>query len=182
MDKWTYQIDQTTTKFIDTFSNLNFEQLNWKPDSDTWSIGQNIAHIILLNKSYFQKFEKIKLGTNNIPILTRFRYWFSFARNPIKPYTDTNRIKRAKTYQFWESAKTDYTKDILTDFLVHQTEFKKYINELKNVNGRTLMPYPGDNSFIFTLESAFDLLIDHEVRHYNQAKELLDKMVLSIKY
>jgi uncharacterized damage-inducible protein DinB len=181
MNKWTYQIDQTTKKFIETFSDINTEQLNWKPDPETWSIAQNIAHIILLNKSYFQKFEKIKLGTNNIPIATRLRYWFTFARNPIIPYTDTNRLKRAKTYEFWESTRTDYTKDIFTDFQVHQAEFKKYIDELKDINGRTLVPYPGNNAFIFTLESAFDLLVDHEIRHYNQAKELSDKMLLSTR-
>ena len=181
MDKWTYQIDQTTKKFIETFSDLNSEQLNWKPDPGTWSIAQNIAHIILLNKSYFQKFEKIKLGTNNIPIATRLRYWFTFARNPIIPYTDTHRIKRAKTYEFWESARTDYTKDIFIDFQMHQAEFKKYIAELKDRNGKTLMPYPGNDAFIFTLESAFDLLIDHEMRHYNQAKELSVKMLLSTR-
>lgn len=85
MDKWTYQIDQTTKKFIAAFSDLNSEQLNWKPDPEIWSIAQNIAHIILLNKSYFQKFEKIKLGTNNIPIATRLRYWFSLPEIRLYP-------------------------------------------------------------------------------------------------
>jgi hypothetical protein len=74
MDKWTYQIDQTTKKLIATFSDLNSEQLNWKPDPGTWSIAQNIAHF-LLNKSYFQSFEKIKLRTNNIALATRLRHW-----------------------------------------------------------------------------------------------------------
>jgi uncharacterized damage-inducible protein DinB len=180
VDKRTNQIDLTTKKFIDIFCFLNTEQLNWKPGAETWSVAQNIAHIILLNKYYFEKFENIKQGTNNIRLASRLRYWLKFTQNPIKPYTDTSRIKRAKTYGFWEPAKTDYTHSILTDFQLQQAEFKKYVYELKDVNGKTLMPYPGDKFLVFSLESAFDLLIDHEERHYNQAKELLDRMQMSI--
>jgi uncharacterized damage-inducible protein DinB len=179
MDKWTYQIDLTTKKFTDAFNFLTTEQLNWKPDAEIWSVAQNIAHIILLNKSYFEKFENIKQGTNKIRFTARLRYWLRFTQNPIKPYTNTSRIKRAKTYGFWEPAKTDYSHSILSDFQLQQAEFKNYIDELKNVSGKTLLPYPGDKFLVFSLESAFDLLIEHEVRHYNQAKELLDRMEMS---
>lgn len=52
-DRWTNQIDQTTNDFVQTFGSLTDEQLNWKPDEKTWSIAQNIRHLILINESYY---------------------------------------------------------------------------------------------------------------------------------
>jgi hypothetical protein len=52
--KWTLQIDDTTAAFKKAFGQLSDEQLNLKPNSSTWSIGQNIEHLIAVNESYFR--------------------------------------------------------------------------------------------------------------------------------
>ena len=78
MDKWLNQIDRTTEKFIDTSSDLNAEQLNWKPNAETWSIAQNIDHIIKLNNSYCTVFENLKQGKNKLPFISRFGFVVRF--------------------------------------------------------------------------------------------------------
>jgi len=47
-DKWTNQIDTITAEFTKEFGNLSAEQLNWKPNADTWSIAQNMDHLIVI--------------------------------------------------------------------------------------------------------------------------------------
>ena len=44
---------QTTDTFVrENLSGLSVEQLNWRPDQDTWSIGQQIQHLVLSNEEY----------------------------------------------------------------------------------------------------------------------------------
>jgi hypothetical protein len=169
-------IENVTRQYFETFGSLDSEQLNWKADPSSWSIAQNIDHIILLNKSYFQEFKLIELGTYTVPLVTKLKYWYSFARNPIKPYTDSHRVKKSKTYDFWNPTRDDYTPAILNEFQARQREFIKHMEQLHKFSRRTLVFYPGDRSFVFTLETAFGVMIEHERRHYNQAKEVLLKM------
>jgi len=51
MEKWIKKIDEVTLGFLETFGDLNIEQLNWKPDAEKWSIAQNIDHLIMRIKS-----------------------------------------------------------------------------------------------------------------------------------
>ena len=50
---WNEIIDQNTQLVRELFSNLNEEQLNLQPNLSTWSITQNLAHLIVINESYF---------------------------------------------------------------------------------------------------------------------------------
>ena len=54
------------------------------------------------------------------------------------------------------------------------------VEELKKfTNGKTKISYPGDNTLVFKLEIAFDIIVLHEERHYYQAKEVLEQMLVS---
>ena len=52
MNRWSGQIDKLTEVFLNSFTNLTEEELNWKPAAGTWSIAENIDHLIQVNKSY----------------------------------------------------------------------------------------------------------------------------------
>ncbi len=66
-EDWKKEINKVTAKFIESFKLLTESQFNFKPKPNTWSIAQNIAHLILLNSSYFQHFEEIKNGSHILP-------------------------------------------------------------------------------------------------------------------
>lgn len=67
MNVWTKQIDSITEEFVSTFGGLITEQLNRSPDSATWSIAQNIQHVILVNESYFPVLDSTEKGTYKHP-------------------------------------------------------------------------------------------------------------------
>ncbi len=46
---WDSQIDSATSAFKDNFERLTVEELNWKPNTKTWSVAQNIHHLIVIN-------------------------------------------------------------------------------------------------------------------------------------
>ena len=57
---WKEQIEKNTQGFIEHFGVLTAEELNWKPDPKTWSIAQNISHLIQFNETYFPILESLQ--------------------------------------------------------------------------------------------------------------------------
>lgn len=177
MEKWINKINSTTKELKQTFSNLTEDQLNWKANVNTWSIAQNIDHIINVNKSYFPVLDGLKSGKTKLPFLARFRFLATFFGNAIKKVAQPERKKRTKTFKIWEPAQSEYPKAILRDFELHQAELIKYIEGSKEfLNGETIITSPASNAIFYHLETAFDIIVSHEERHLNQAKEVLDKM------
>src|SRR6266542_2955599 len=64
---WLSEIDAITDNFIKQFGTLSFEELNWKPNSETWSIAQNIEHLIKVNETYYPVVDAIRKGNYKLP-------------------------------------------------------------------------------------------------------------------
>ena len=45
-----------------TFGGLNAEQLNWKPNAASWSVGQCLEHLIAANRAMFGPFDEVISG------------------------------------------------------------------------------------------------------------------------
>ena len=61
--------DQTTTEF----GTLTNEQLHWKPNPHTWSIAQNLDHLIVINESYYPILESLKAGSYQTPFIANLK-------------------------------------------------------------------------------------------------------------
>lgn len=44
MKNWTSELNEISQQCLTLFGSLTSEQLNWKPNSTTWSIAQNLEH------------------------------------------------------------------------------------------------------------------------------------------
>jgi hypothetical protein len=55
MNTWTTALTTITERFTSLFGGLSEEALNWKPDHNTWSIAQNIEHVIVVNETYYRE-------------------------------------------------------------------------------------------------------------------------------
>jgi predicted nuclease of restriction endonuclease-like RecB superfamily len=83
------QLNSITEEFFSAFSRLNKDDLNWSPDSSTWSIARNIDHLIVINSTYFPLFDAIKSGNFKEPFLGKFGFWVdwigSFILKSVQP-------------------------------------------------------------------------------------------------
>lgn len=77
MENLIHRIDQNKQRFAETFGEFTAEQLNWKSDTETRSIAQNIRHLILMNESYFDRINELEENDNNAPFLSRFDFMVS---------------------------------------------------------------------------------------------------------
>jgi hypothetical protein len=174
MNVWTLQIDKVTEDFTKDFGSLTTEQLNWKPNPQTWSIAQNVDHLIVVNETYYPVLASLKEGTYKTSFIARFGFMVSFfgaiVLNAVKP----DRKKKMKTFPVWEPNASQIKGDILDKFKKHQRELIRQIETSKElVEKGTVISSPANKIIVYKLETAFDIIVSHEQRHYEQAKEVL---------
>ncbi len=177
MKNWTIAIDSVTEQVVHEFGRLTSEQLNWKPNSSTWSIAQNLNHLIVVNETYFPVFSSIKIGGYKKPFITRINFIVRFFGNTILNAVNPNRQKKMKTFPIWEPTNIKLIDGIIEKFEIHQRKLKQKINDAKELVGKGIViSSPANRYIVYNLETAFDIIVSHEQRHFEQAKELLAQM------
>jgi hypothetical protein len=178
MKNWISTIDDISTQTLAEFGALSKEQLNWKPNSDTWSIAQNLEHLIVINETYFPVLAALKAGTYKSPFISRFGFIVSFLGKTVLNAVQPNRQKKMKTFPIWEPSASILTEDILERFQIHQNELKRQIEKADGfVKKGVVISSPANRNIVYKLETAFDIIVSHEQRHLEQAKETLQKMI-----
>ncbi len=172
MENWNDRIDQTTQAFIELSSSLTEEELNWKPNTDVWSIGQNMDHILTINSSYFPILEQLHDGTYKQPIMSKFRFIVSFFGKMILKSVQPDRKKKIKTFPLWEPTKESVSLGVIDRLSQHQEVLKKEIEKSKELieEGITIAS-PINRNIVYSLESAFEIIVTHEERHLAQSQE-----------
>ncbi|MFK7773909.1 MAG: DinB family protein [Saprospiraceae bacterium] len=177
MNDWINQIDKTTTEFQQLFNELSQKDLNWKPTPSTWSIAQNIDHLIVINKSYFPILSDLKSGNLKLPFFGKIGFMVSFFGKLILKAVEPSRKKKTKTFSIWEPSKSNISGNILAQFSTHQEELKQKILDAKDLIKEGAIIYsPANKNIVYKLETAFDVIAIHEQRHLEQAKEVLSQL------
>ncbi len=180
MMNWIKEIDDITEKFVRKFKDLNKDELNWKPNSETWSIAQNINHLIVLNRTYFSTFDNLKKGKNELPFISKIGFISSFMGNAILKAVSPENKSKTKTFLIWEPEKSEISENILAEFQVHQNELKEYIENSDNyLKNKTLISSPANKNIVYKLEIAFDIIVTHEKRHLEQASKVNELRIKS---
>lgn len=172
-ERWTSQIDEITSKFKQSFGALTIEQLNWKPDPNTWSIGQNIDHLIVINGTYFPIIKSVRAGAYRLPFMARWGFMVSFLGQTILKSVQPDRRKRMKTFPIWEPTRSDVKPDIWERFDKQQAELKDLIQSSSDLLDKgTVISSPANRQIVYKLETAFDIIVTHERRHFEQSAEV----------
>lgn len=176
-NRWNDKIDTVTNNFLQEFETLNSEQLNLKPDSNTWSIAQNIDHLIVINESYFPIIQSIRNRTYKLPFIGRLGFLVNFLGKFILKSVQPDRKRKMKTFTMWEPSKSELADDILVRFQKHQTELKTLIDNCRDLlESGIIISSPVNKNIVYKLETAFDIIVTHEQRHFEQAREVLNLM------
>ena len=178
---WANQIDSTTAAFKESFQNLSEEELNWKPDSQTWSIAQNIHHLITINQTYYSVIKSVRDKTYQLPWIGKIGFMVNFFGNVILKSVSPDRKKKMKTFPLWEPSQSNIEKNILAQFEQHQAELKNLIHSCSDLlYAGMVISSPANKNIVYTLKSAFDIIVTHECRHLEQAKEINELRIKTI--
>jgi len=172
-ERWTDQVDKITKDFKQSFGTLTIAELNWKPNQNTWSIGQNLDHLIAINGTYHPIIESVRAETYRLPFLAKFEFMVSFLGRTVLKAVQPDRKKRMKTFPVWEPTKSDIKEDIWEIFEQSQSDLKSLIKSSSDLldNG-TIISSPANRNIVYKLETAFDIIVSHEQRHFEQSLDI----------
>lgn len=175
IQKWSKQIDETTRDFNNLFGLLTAAELNWKPAANTWSIAQNVEHLIVINQSYFPIINSVRDSTYKTPFISRFGFVADLIGKKILDSVQVDQKRKVTTFPIWEPTQSDISEDILDRFGIHQSELKEYIENAQDmIEKGTVISSPANKYIVYKLETAFDIIVTHERRHLEQARGVLE--------
>ena len=178
MKDWASILDGITEHFVGHFGSLSVEQLNWKPNSQTWSIAQNINHLIVVNESFYPILTLLKAGTYKPPFIAKFGFLVSFLSKKLLDAVQPDRKKKVKTFPIWQPKVSHIKAGVLQAFEKHQNELKQHIETSKAfVEKGAIIASPANRNIVYKLETAFDIIVFHEQRHLEQAKEVFQLQI-----
>ena len=174
MKNFSIKLELITQIAVSQFGELTDERLNWKPNPNTWSIAQNLEHLIVVNETYYPVMDSLIAGTYKAPFIAKFGLIASlFGRIVIKA-VQPDRQRKMKTFPIWEPSNNEIQGDILIRFEEHQSELMQKIENVKKFAAQgTIISSPANRNIVYKLETAFDIIVSHEERHLEQAKEIL---------
>lgn len=172
-NRWESQLDEITQSVENSFGSLDQEQLNQKPDAETWSIAQNLHHLIVLNETYFPVLDSLRNGTYTLPFTARFNFAVKFFGSMLLKYNQPESKMKLKTMSLWRPNEDSVINNVIERFKNHQEELKQQIrNSLYLIEQGTIISSPGSKFVVYKLETAFDILVTHERRHLVQAQRV----------
>ena len=170
---WHNELDKATTAFKAAFQSLAGEELNWKPNTATWSIAQNIDHLIEVNESYFPIINKVRSNSLKVSFIWKIDFLVNAMGNIILNSSKAEVKRKVSTFAVWEPAKSEISDTIFHDFEASQQRMKQLITDSKDLleKGQVICS-PANPNICYKLEKAFDIIAAHQWRHYNQAIEV----------
>ena len=175
IQNWHHQLDSNTKNFREQFEELSIEEINRKPNPATWSVAENIQHLISVNESYYPIIKDVKEGKHKVPFTGKFKFLVNFMGNALLKSVEPTRRKKMKTFLVWEPATAVMAEGILDTFDEHHKVLKNIISESEDLlKANTVISSPANRNIVYFLDKAFDIMVAHEQRHLNQAKEAME--------
>jgi len=180
---WVNQLDQLTEAVISNFGLLRHEDLYFKPDANRWSIAENLAHIIVVNRTYFPVIEQIRNNTYKVPFIGKIPFLPKLFGSVLIEYVKPEKEEaKVKTFPIWEPANFKEEGSILELFEKHQQALRNLrIDNEDLIQRKQIIASPANQNIVYSLDDAFDVILLHEQRHFIQSKAvlaLLDKNVI----
>lgn len=172
-DRWSSDLDEITRVFKQEFGTLSGDELNWKPNAGTWSIAQIIHHLIVVNETYYPVLDQIRNNTYYTPRFGQIGFIHRFFGKLILSSVQPDQKRKVKTLPIWEPELSAIRSDIIAQFEKHQQELKQAIRNSEDLIARnTVISSPANRMIVYKLETAFDIMVAHEKRHFKQAQEI----------
>ena len=170
----TNEVEKVIAKARTDFSHLTYEQLNWKPNANDWSVGQCLDHLAQSASVYEPLFNGLinKNRSSNfwrsVPFLPKL-----FGKEILKSVSPI-RDKKNKTFPVFEPAQSDVPLNILDKLEEKLRLFSSLAAQLEDYDlKKTIVTSPVAKFVNYSLLDALNIVTQHNYRHFNQALEVM---------
>ncbi|MEO8073234.1 MAG: DinB family protein [Acidobacteriota bacterium] len=157
------------------FGELSFEQLNWRTSDESWSIAQCFEHLVITNEIYFENIQKVADGTHQNNFFSKIPFVTDITGAIMKKVLSPEWSKKMKTLKMFKPSYNDISENILEDFSKNQNRLISLMEATKDLDIRKIkVAEPIGAAVNLRLVDAFEVLVVHEKRHFNQAKRVAE--------
>lgn len=157
-------------QFRAAFGELSADQLNWKPNPETWSVGECIDHLIITNRSYFAQLEAIARGDKYVSFWEKVSLFHGFVGRMLIKATGEKVERKAKSPSVFRPTRSAVPTNIVEEFCTIQADLIAKVEKTDLVDHhKTLINSPMSSVIFYSLHDALVIIFQHERRHFNQA-------------
>ena len=167
LEKSSRELDERTASRLE---GLSAEQLNWRPDGDTWSVLQQYHHILLANRPYIEILERLTQVARTRQHDYHPGFWGKLMLKMVGP-EDKLRVSVPKPLI---PSEEPLTLDTFSEYMAIQKRFHEVLRNLagKDLNGKLTSPFAW---FVkLKLGDALHMTERHNARHLGKANLLMD--------
>lgn len=169
------RVEELSIKFNREFGHCDLATLNFKPEEKSWSIAQILAHLIKVNRSYFPLLTQLQKGNYSLPVTGKIGFLVNFFGKTFLKLVQPETKKKSRTFPGWQPSEETFSEEILVKFNAVQEALKNHIeNSEVLLHQKAIISSPASKFIVYRLETAFQILVAHEERHFQQAKRVLE--------
>lgn len=176
MENYKERVENISTEFRKVLEKLNKDQLSFKGKG--WSIEENLRHLVASTKSYIPIIDGLERGTYKTGFLSKWGWYSRFLGNLILQSVQKDRKKKMKTFPVWEPAQyNQYVgENLLEEFFQSQELLVQLYNRsIPFLQTQQVIASPANSNIYYRLDTAFEIISNHQLRHLEQIKEIISK-------
>jgi hypothetical protein len=157
-----------------TFGTFSAERINWKPNAESWSVGQCFEHLIITNNLYFPIIQKVIDGKHRNNFFSKIPFAADLIGVLMKNSLNPEQKRKMKTFKIFEpAASSNVPETVIYDFAENQQKLIEMIEAVEDFDiDKIKIPEPLSIALNIRLSNAFEILAMHEKRHFQQAERV----------
>ncbi|MCD9187135.1 MAG: DinB family protein [Pyrinomonadaceae bacterium] len=154
------------------FGGFSAEQINWRVDADSWSVGQCFDHLIKSNELLFDEFDKVARGDRKNSFWENWSPLSSLGGNLlINSLKKDERKIKAPTQKIVPPSEIEA--GIIEKFTAHQDELIGKIKKCEKADPqKTIITSPFIKLMTYKFGDGLKIIVEHEKRHFRQAERV----------
>lgn len=167
------KLQEISEEALKKFGGLSAAQINWRPSAKNWSVGQCFDHLIKSNESFEPEFQRLIGGSRKPSLWESYSPLTGFFGNfLLRSLKNDARKYKAPSKEIVPPS--EIPADIINRFARHQAELAEKIKQIENIDWRkTVVTSPFLKLMTYRLETAFEIAVEHERRHFRQAERVM---------
>lgn len=170
------EAEAISEKVKSVFGKFSAEQINWKPNAKSWSVGQCFEHLIVTNELYFPNIQKVIGGRHRNNFFSKIPFSADLIAALMKNSLNPEQKRKMKTFGIFEPTASGVSETIFEDFAENQNRLIAMIEAVKDFDVHKIkIAEPLSVALNLRLDDAFGILIMHEKRHFLQAERVTNQ-------
>jgi hypothetical protein len=156
------------------FGGLSAAQINWKPSPESWSVGQCFDHLITANQGYFPQLDHVIKRERRTTLWQRMPILPGFFGKLVVGAVSPQAERKLKAPKLFQPSSSEIDSAIVARFVDQQRDLLERMSATAGMDLERIIIYsPVTNFVIYSLLDAYRLIVAHELRHFGQARRVL---------